>query len=131
MGSPTLLREVYKKLAHARIHFIHFSTKQKFEFLTVKLYRPFFFCIILFNKRSLLLGEWKIDSTGYAKGFAIADGHVKFDNIDSFIIEINFDSDKVQHRKIHAEITTAPAVKTGKRIVLTVTSDGKNIVVGR
>ncbi|XP_008560242.1 apolipophorins [Microplitis demolitor] len=75
-------------------------------------------------------GEWKIDSTGYAKGFAIADGHVKFDNIDSFIIEINFDSDKVQHRKIHAEITTAPAVKTGKRIVLTVTSDGKNIVVG-
>nr|UEP64281.1 apolipophorin [Cotesia flavipes] len=75
-------------------------------------------------------GEWKIDSTGFTKGFATADGHVKFDNMDSFIIEINFDSDKIQHRKIHAEITTAPAVKTGKRILLTVTSDGKNIVTG-
>lgn len=44
---------------------------------------------------------------------------------------MNFDSDKIQHRKIHADITTTPAVKTGKRIILTVTSDGKNIITGR
>ncbi|KAK0091317.1 hypothetical protein PV326_003399, partial [Microctonus aethiopoides] len=71
--------------------------------------------------------EWKIDSP---KGFVVSDGHVKLDNIDSFVIQLNFDSDKIQHRKIHAEITTTPAVKTGKRIILTVTSDGKNIITG-
>ncbi|XP_034949851.1 apolipophorins [Chelonus insularis] len=72
-------------------------------------------------------GEWKIDSP---KGFAHADGHVKMDSVDNFMIETNFDSDKIKHRKIHATISTAPAVKTGKRIVLTVTSDGKNIITG-
>lgn len=60
-----------------------------------------------------------------------ADARVKIDNIDSFLIELNFDSDKIKQRKIHAEIATKPAAKTGKRIILTVTSDGKNIVTGR
>lgn len=76
----------------------------------------------------LSTGEWKIDSP---KGFVAADSRVKIDNIDSFLIEFNFDSDKIKHRKIHAEIGTKLAVKSGKRILVTVTSDGKNIVTGR
>lgn len=75
-----------------------------------------------------LSGEWKIDTP---KGFAVADTHVKLDSIDNFIIGVNFDSDKIKHRKIHAEITNNPTAKTGKKIVITVTSEGKNIVTGR
>lgn len=72
-------------------------------------------------------GEWKVTTP---KGFAVADGHLKFENIDDFIIDFNFDSDRVKERKIHAQIASTPAVKTGKKIVITVTSDGKNIVEG-
>ncbi|XP_014488121.1 PREDICTED: apolipophorins [Dinoponera quadriceps] len=72
-------------------------------------------------------GELKIDTP---KGFAVADTHLKLDNIDNFIINTNFDSDKLKHRKIHAEIANNPTAKAGRRIVITVTSDGKNIVTG-
>ncbi|XP_015121091.1 apolipophorins [Diachasma alloeum] len=72
-------------------------------------------------------GDWKVVTP---KGFAVADGHLKFENIDDFIIDFNFDSDKIKERKIHAEIASKPAIKTGKRIIITVTSDGKNIITG-
>ncbi|XP_063988684.1 apolipophorins [Diachasmimorpha longicaudata] len=72
-------------------------------------------------------GTWKVVSP---KGFAVADGHLRFENIDDFVIDFNFDSDRIKERKIHAEITSMPAVKTGKRIIITVTSDGKNIITG-
>ncbi|XP_071631577.1 apolipophorins [Temnothorax longispinosus] len=72
-------------------------------------------------------GEWKIKTP---KGFVTADGHVKLQSIDDFIISYNWDSDKLKHRKMHAEITNSPTAKTGRRIIITVTSDGKNIVTG-
>ncbi|XP_011166991.1 apolipophorins [Solenopsis invicta] len=72
-------------------------------------------------------GEWKIDTP---KGFAVADAHVNLESIDNFIINANLDSDKLKHRKIHAEIANSPTAKTGRRILITVTSDGKNIVTG-
>lgn len=61
----------------------------------------------------------------------MADAHVDLESIDNFLININVDSDKLKHRKIHAEIANQPAVKSGRRITITVTSDGKNIVTGR
>ncbi|XP_017888623.2 uncharacterized protein LOC108630072 [Ceratina calcarata] len=73
-------------------------------------------------------GEWKVDTP---KGFAVADAHVDIESIDNFIINVNFDSDKIQHRKIHAEIANKPTAKAGKRVLVTVTSDGQNIVTGR
>ena len=73
-------------------------------------------------------GEWKVETP---KGFAIADAHVNLNGIDNFMININLDSDKLKHRKIHAEIANKPTAKTGRRIIITVTSDGKNIVTGR
>lgn len=36
----------------------------------------------------------------------------------------------MKQRKIHAEIANKPA-KTGRKIIVTVTSDGKNIISGR
>ncbi|XP_032678528.1 apolipophorins [Odontomachus brunneus] len=72
-------------------------------------------------------GEYKIDTP---KGFVVADAHYKLDSVDNFIISINFDSDKSKYRKVHAEIANKPTAKTGRRIVITVTSDGKNIVTG-
>lgn len=75
-----------------------------------------------------LSGEWKVE-TPY--GFASADAHVDLESIENFVITVNLDSDKLIHRKIHAEIANKPTAKTGKRIVITVTSDGKNIVTGR
>lgn len=65
------------------------------------------------------------------KGFAVADAHVDLESVDNFVINANFDSDKAQYRKIHAEISNKPAVKLGKSILITVTSDGQNIVTGR
>ena len=73
-------------------------------------------------------GEWKID---YPGGIVAADGTVKIESIDNFLIELNYDNSKMKQRKIHVEIATKPAAKTGKRIVVTVTSDGKNIITGR
>jgi hypothetical protein len=84
-----------------------------------------------FNKFAPLfffLGEWKVE-TPY--GFAVADAHVDLESLDNFLINVNLDSDKLKHRKIHAEIANQPAVKSGRRITITVTSDGKNIVTGR
>ncbi|XP_018353837.1 PREDICTED: apolipophorins [Trachymyrmex septentrionalis] len=72
-------------------------------------------------------GEWKVETP---KGFAVADAHVNLNGIDDFMININLDSDKLKHRKIHAEIANKPTAKTGRRIIITVTSDGKNIVTG-
>ncbi|XP_015429625.1 PREDICTED: apolipophorins [Dufourea novaeangliae] len=72
-------------------------------------------------------GEWKVDTP---KGFVVSDVHVDLESIDDFVIDANFDSDKIKHRKIHAEIANKPTAKTGKRIIITVTSDGKNIVTG-
>nr|XP_012148156.1 PREDICTED: apolipophorins [Megachile rotundata] len=72
-------------------------------------------------------GEWKVDTP---KGFAVADAHVDLESVDNFVINANFDSDKLKHRKIHAEIANKPTAKSGKRIVITVTSDGQNIVAG-
>ncbi|XP_012523598.1 apolipophorins [Monomorium pharaonis] len=72
-------------------------------------------------------GEWKIETP---KGFAIADAHVNLESIDNFVIKGNLDSDKLKHRKIHVEIANSPTAKTGRRITITVTSDGKNIVTG-
>lgn len=72
-------------------------------------------------------GEWKVE-TPY--GFAVADAHVNLESIDNFVINVNLDSDKLKHRKIHAEIANSPTAKTGRKIIITVTSDGKNIVTG-
>lgn len=72
-------------------------------------------------------GEWKVETP---KGFAVADAHVNLESIDNFVINVNWDSDKLKHRKIHAEIANKPGAKTGRRIVITVTSDGKNFVSG-
>ncbi|XP_019888404.1 apolipophorins [Ooceraea biroi] len=72
-------------------------------------------------------GEWKVE-TPY--GFAVADAHVDLESLDNFLINVNLDSDKLKHRKIHAEIANQPAVKSGRKITITVTSDGKNIVTG-
>lgn len=65
------------------------------------------------------------------KGFASADAHVSLDSVEDFVISANFDSDKIKHRKIHAEIANKPTAKSGKRIIITITSDGQNIVTGR
>lgn len=73
-------------------------------------------------------GEWIVDTP---KGFAKADAHVDLESIDNFVINANFDSDKIKHRKIHAEIANKPTPKNGKLITMAVTSDGKNIVTGR
>ncbi|XP_076231616.1 retinoid- and fatty-acid binding glycoprotein apolipophorin [Calliopsis andreniformis] len=72
-------------------------------------------------------GEWKVETP---KGFVKADANVNLESIDDFEINANFDSDKVKYRKIHAEIANKPTAKTGKRITITVTSDGQNIVTG-
>ncbi|XP_076762006.1 retinoid- and fatty-acid binding glycoprotein apolipophorin [Xylocopa sonorina] len=71
--------------------------------------------------------EWKVDTPN---GFAVADAHVDLESVDNFMITVNFDSDKIKQRKIHAEIANKPTLKTGKRILVTVTSDGQNIVTG-
>lgn len=65
------------------------------------------------------------------KGFAMADAHVDLESIENFVINANFDSDKIKPRKIHVEIANKPTMKVGKRIIVTVTGDGQNIVTGR
>lgn len=72
-------------------------------------------------------GEWKVE-TPY--GFAVADAHVNLQSIENFVINVNLDSDKLKHRKIHAEITNSPTAKTGRKIIIAVTSDGKNLITG-
>ncbi|KAL6440757.1 hypothetical protein ACFW04_003301 [Cataglyphis niger] len=72
-------------------------------------------------------GEWKVE-TPY--GFAVADAHVNLESIENFVINVNLDSDKLKHRKIHAEIANNPTAKTGRKIIIVVTSEGKNIVTG-
>ncbi|XP_054010516.1 apolipophorins isoform X2 [Hylaeus anthracinus] len=72
-------------------------------------------------------GEWKVITP---QGFAVADAHVDLNSVDDFMINANFDSDKIARRKLHAEIANKPTAKTGKRIVITITSDGQNIVTG-
>ncbi|XP_076643954.1 retinoid- and fatty-acid binding glycoprotein apolipophorin [Halictus rubicundus] len=64
------------------------------------------------------------------KGFVVTDVHLVLDSVDEFVINANFDSDKTKYRKVHAEIANKPNAKTGKRIIITVTSDGQNIVTG-
>ncbi|XP_024936320.1 apolipophorins isoform X2 [Cephus cinctus] len=72
-------------------------------------------------------GEWKLETP---KGFATADGHISLESVDNFLIKVNFDSDVIPQRKIHAEIANRPTAKTGTRIIVTVTSNGKNILSG-
>ncbi|XP_017790563.1 PREDICTED: apolipophorins [Habropoda laboriosa] len=72
-------------------------------------------------------GEWKVNTP---KGFAVTDAHVDLNSVDDFVINANFDSDKIQKRKLHAEISNKPTARTGKRINIVVTSDGQNIVTG-
>ncbi|XP_012266095.2 apolipophorins [Athalia rosae] len=71
-------------------------------------------------------GEFK--SNGI-HGHYDADAHIKAQSVDDFFGVVNFDSDKLETRKIHVEVNNKPA-KGGKRIVLIVTADGKNIVTG-
>ncbi|XP_043491499.1 apolipophorins [Polistes fuscatus] len=86
-----------------------------------------------------LLSEYsKLSDTEYSGvlkiitplGYVISEGRVNLASIDDFLIIINFDSDKIKTRKIQAEVSTKPTAKTGKRIIITVTSDGKNLVTG-
>lgn len=72
-------------------------------------------------------GEWTIRTP---KGFVVTDVHLDLDSVDEFAINANFDSDKIKYRKIHADITNKPTAKTGKRIIVTVTSEKQNIVTG-
>lgn len=65
------------------------------------------------------------------KGFLTADGKVKLTSPDDFLININVDSDKFKYRKIHTEITNKPNPTEGRKIFVTVTSDGKNLITGR
>ena len=65
------------------------------------------------------------------RGFVTLDGHVKLESVHDFNINVNFDSDKTKYRKIHAEIVNKPSSQEGRRIFITVTSDGKNLVTGR
>lgn len=64
------------------------------------------------------------------KGFVNVDGHVKLESADDFLVTVNFDSDKFKYRKIHTEIANKPNEKDGRRVFVTVTSDGKNLVTG-
>lgn len=73
-------------------------------------------------------GEYKLITP---KGFVTADGRVKLDSVDDFVLNVNFDSDKLKYRKIHAEIANKPSTPDGRAIFITVTSDGKNLVTGR
>ncbi|XP_001604024.1 apolipophorins [Nasonia vitripennis] len=72
-------------------------------------------------------GEYKLITP---KGFVTADGRVKLDSVDDFVLNVNFDSDKLKYRKIHAEIANKPSTPDGRAIFITVTSDGKNLVTG-
>ncbi|KAJ8687230.1 hypothetical protein QAD02_023024 [Eretmocerus hayati] len=64
------------------------------------------------------------------KGFVVMDGKVKLESVDDFVINVNFDSDKVQYRKIKAELANKPNAQEGRKIFITVTSEGKNLVTG-
>ncbi|XP_014235825.1 apolipophorins [Trichogramma pretiosum] len=72
-------------------------------------------------------GEYKLATP---KGFVTLDGKVKLESVDDFVVSLNFDSDKFKHRKIHAEVANKPSNGDGRRIFVTVTSDGKNLVTG-
>lgn len=73
-------------------------------------------------------GDYKLITP---KGFVTLDGRVKLESVDDFVVNVNFDSDKVKYRKVHAEIANKPSTQDGRRIFITVTSDGKNLVTGR
>ncbi|XP_011871153.1 PREDICTED: apolipophorins [Vollenhovia emeryi] len=113
----TLNSEIRESNVSPMMHVIFTSPKGKTELLSK------------FNKLGdqEYTGEWKIETP---KGFAVADAHVNLESIDNFDINVNLDSDKLKHRKLHAEIANKPTAKAGRRIVITVTSDGKNIVTG-
>ncbi|XP_023246016.1 apolipophorins [Copidosoma floridanum] len=64
------------------------------------------------------------------KGFVVADGRVKLESVDDFVLNVDFDSDKVKYRKIHAEIANKLSSQEGRRVFITVTSEGKNLVTG-
>lgn len=66
----------------------------------------------------------------YPEGFVNMDVTADVSNLDDFRIVTNFDSDKLELRKIHSEIANKQA-KGGKRIQINVTSNGKNIISGR
>nr|XP_033329599.1 apolipophorins [Megalopta genalis] len=86
---------------------------------------------LLWAFEKLGLKEYKGELTVRTpKGFVTGDVHADLDSVDEFEITGNFDSDKTKYRKVHAEISNKPTAKTGKRIIVTVTSDGKNIVTG-
>ncbi|KAL6267909.1 hypothetical protein P5V15_000977, partial [Pogonomyrmex californicus] len=116
-GKYTLKSEIRDRGVSPLMHIIFTSPKGKTELLSK------------FDKlgEQEYTGEWKIETP---KGFAVADAHVNLESIDNFVINVNLDSDKLKHRKIHAEIANRPTAKTGRRIIITVTSDGKNIVTG-
>ncbi|XP_066596058.1 apolipophorins [Prorops nasuta] len=66
--------------------------------------------------------------------FIKSDLRLNLQNLDEFLINLNFDSNLVKKGKIHAEIANKPqkpgSGKSGRSIVVTVTSDGKNLVTG-
>ncbi|XP_076625563.1 retinoid- and fatty-acid binding glycoprotein apolipophorin isoform X1 [Colletes latitarsis] len=73
--------------------------------------------------------EWKVITP---KEFIVADIHVDLNSVDEFVINGNLDTNKMARRKLHFEMVNKPTAKTGKKIiVITVTSDGQNIVTGR
>ncbi|XP_058796215.1 apolipophorins [Phymastichus coffea] len=72
-------------------------------------------------------GEYKLSTP---KGFVAVDGHVKLDSVDDFVLSVNFDSDKFKYRKMHVEVANMPNSQDGRRIFVTVTSEGKNLVTG-
>lgn len=72
-------------------------------------------------------GEWNVHTPN---GFVVTDVQLDLDSADDFMITANFDSDKTKYRKVHAEITNKPTAKAAKRIIITVTSDGQNVVTG-
>ncbi|XP_046492116.1 apolipophorins [Neodiprion pinetum] len=84
---------------------------------------------IVFNKlgTNKFSGEWKLSTP---KGFVNIDGEIDVAKIDDFSIIFNFDSDKVQTRKIHGEIANNKVAKGGKKIVINISSEGKNIILG-
>ncbi|XP_046751140.1 apolipophorins [Diprion similis] len=85
--------------------------------------------IVVINKlgEKKFSGDWKFSTP---KGFVNIDGEVDVSKIDDFSIIFNFDSDKVQTRKIHGEIANNKVAKGGKKIVISISSEGKNIVLG-
>ena len=74
------------------------------------------------------LGEYKLTTP---KGFLNVDGEVKLDSPDDFTINFNADSDKFKYRNIKAEIANKPTPQEGRKIFITITSEGKNLITGK